>query len=103
MPGAFDRLAVRMRQMVRVEHLNAGSGAERFKVTSTGPLRFESLSGTLTLEDGDPDVTIGWAVRQYDLNYGLTIGDEVWALRESGEWHISDVTDPGGQVPFLHA
>lgn len=99
--SVFQDLAQRLREVVRDEHRNGLSGAERFTVTSTVPLIIEQLAGDVILEDGDPDVTIGGWMRQYIANYGLRLGDQVWCLREGMEWHVVDVADPGGQTPWM--
>lgn len=96
-PDVFARLALKLREMIRHEQVNNGTGVERFQVTSVSPLRIEHQGGDLVLEDGDPDFTVGSWVRQYMLNYALTAGDQVWCLREGQEWHVVDITDPGGQ------
>ena len=93
----YHQLALRLQRMVRDEHRNNLSGVERFTVVSVTPLRIEHLGHDLTLEDGDPDFTVGAWVRQYMLNYALVAGDQVWCLREGQMWHAVDVTDPGGQ------
>lgn len=93
----YHDLAKRLQQMVADEHKNNLTGVERFTVTSVSPLRIEHLGSPLTLEDGDPDFTVGAWVRQYALNYGIQTGDQIWCMREGQDWHAVDITDPGGQ------
>lgn len=88
-PGAdvFARLALKLREIVRHEQVNGGTGVERFQVTAVSPLRLEHTGGDLVLEDGDPDLTVDAWVRQYHANYGIVAGDQAWCLREGQEWH----------------
>lgn len=94
----FQELALRLRKMVRDEHANGLSGAERFVVRNADPLTLEQLSSDLVLEDGDADFTVGAWLRQYALQYGLSAGQQVWCVREGQEWTAIEVTDPGGQA-----
>lgn len=96
--STFDRLTLRLREMIQQEHANSCSGAEQFSVVSTNPLTVEQMASSLRLTDGDPDFTVGAWLRQYILAYPLQVGQAVWCLREATTWHLVDLVDPGGQV-----
>lgn len=96
----FQSLALRLHRLVTDEQSNNGTGTERFSVVSTSPLRIEHLGMALTLEEGDPDFTIGHNARQYIVQYGLTAGDMVWCLRERDVWHLIDVVEPGTEKAY---
>lgn len=87
----FDELASRLRRMVREVHTNELSGVTRFKVLTVNPLVVAELQGELTLEDGDPDFTIGEALRARAAAAQVSVGDLVWVAREDQEWHAFDV------------
>lgn len=97
----YDQLAKRLRRTVHEEHVNNLTGTERFTVVSVTPLRIEHMASDLVLEDGDPDLSVGAWVRQYGLNNGLQIGDQVWCLRQGQDWHLIDVVDPGSQRAWV--
>jgi hypothetical protein len=63
---------------------------ERWQVSSTSPLLIEEIEGDLVLEDGDPDFTIGVALRQHIATYGIAVGDMMLVVRSGNEWHAFD-------------
>lgn len=78
--------------MVREVHANELSGVERFKVTAVRPsLVIGQVQGELSLEDGDPDFTVGETLRARLVATTVHVGDLVWCAREDGEWHAFDV------------
>lgn len=87
----FQRLAVKIRELARSEHLNNGSGAERCSVTALSPLMLEAFESDLVLTEGDEDFTVGSVVRAHLTAATLTVGDEVWVLREGQRWQTADV------------
>lgn len=87
----FDELASRLRRMVREVHTNDLSGVTRFKVLTVDPFVIGELQGELTLEDGDPDFTMGEALRARAAAAQVAVGDLVWVARENQEWHAFDV------------
>jgi hypothetical protein len=89
--GVFDELALKLRQMARDEQAN-GAGVERFLVTQISPLTVTQLSGDLTLEDGDPDFTIGETIRDRITADQVDVGDLIWVARaENQDFHAFDV------------
>lgn len=89
--GVFDQLALRLHQMVRDVHHNELSGVERFTVVSVSPFVVDEVAGELSLEDGDPDFTIGETLRMRITAGQVASGDLIWVGRNDGEWHAFDV------------
>lgn len=89
--SVFDQLAERIRQTVRDVHANELSGVERFAVQIVNPFTVAQVQGELSLEDGDPDFTVGEALRVRLAAAQVAIGDLVWVARSDGEWHAFDV------------
>lgn len=87
----LEQLAGRLRQLVLDTQHNYGSGVQRFKVTIVAPLTLTELGGELVLEDGDPDFTVGEALRARAVAAQVASGDLVWVAREGQEWHAFDV------------
>jgi hypothetical protein len=87
----FDDLALAFQQMVRDVHANELSGVERFTVATVNPFVLSEVGGELTLEDGDPDFTIGETLRTRIGAGQVAAGDLVWAGRHDGDWHAFDV------------
>jgi hypothetical protein len=82
-------------ELARRIHGVAGQAAskervERWQVIGTSPLLIEEVEGDLVLEDGDPDFTIGVALRQHVATYGIGIGDLVLVSVSGEEWHAFD-------------
>ena len=94
-PGTVDELALRIRQVARSVQQNEGSGVERFKVLLTNPLTLGDMDGSLVLEDGDPDFTIGEVFRGQMTDQVVAAGDLVWVARDGQEWHALDRVGPG--------
>lgn len=96
----YDRLGVAIVDLVRSE-APASSGIERWKVVHREPLVIEQVDGEVVLEDGDPDFTIGDALRARlaDPENPPAVGALVWVAaveEESGtEWHAFDVVSGG--------
>lgn len=89
--SVFDDLASRIRQTVRDVHANELSGVERFSVQYLEPFTIGEVAGDLVLVDGDPDFTLGEALRARVAAAQVQLGDLVWAARNDGEWHAFDV------------
>jgi hypothetical protein len=87
----FDDLALALQQMVRDVHANDLSGVERFTVTTVTPFVIGQVGGELSLEDGDPDFTIGETLRARIAAAQVTAGDLVWVGRHDGDFHAFDV------------
>lgn len=89
-PHALSELAQRLRRMAREEALNTGTSVQRWRVVQESPLIIEELEGDLKLEDGDPDFTVGDALRQHIATYGIEKDDQVLVAHSGGEWHAFD-------------
>jgi DNA helicase TIP49 (TBP-interacting protein) len=87
----FDQLAGRLRQMVRDVHHNELSGVDRFTVLTVSPFVVAEVHGDLTLEDGDPDFSIGETLRTRITASQVNAGDLIWVGRNGGAWHAFDV------------
>jgi hypothetical protein len=87
----FDQLAMRLRALVREVHANELSGVDRFTVMTISPFVIGEVQGELTLEDGDPDFTLGETLRARVTAGQVAVGDLVWVGRNDGEWHAFDV------------
>jgi hypothetical protein len=87
----FDRLALALQQMVRDVHHNDLSGLERYTVVALNPFAIAEVGGELSLEDGDPDFSMGETLRTRVGAGQVSAGDLVWVGRHSGEWHAFDV------------
>jgi hypothetical protein len=103
--ATFDRLALRIRRAASETQENVGSGVERYKVTMLDPFTIQQLRGTLALEAGDPDFTMGQSVRARILAGQVDVGDLVWVAYEGSgpsgpEYHALDlVNDDGDSKP----
>jgi hypothetical protein len=89
-PTVVTELARRIRHVARHEAQNAGTAVERWSVKQAKPLIIEEIEGDLTLEEGDPDFTVGDALRQHIASYGLSPGDQVLVAHAGQEWHAFD-------------
>jgi hypothetical protein len=89
--NVFDRLALRIRQTSVDTQKNAGTGLMRFKVALTSPLTITELDGDLSLEDGDPDFTVGETLRARVVAGSVEINDLVWVAYQDQEFHAFDV------------
>jgi hypothetical protein len=81
---------MRLKRMARDEAANVGTDMERWRVLQPTPLVIEQVEGDLTLEDGDPDFTIGDTLRQHVASYGLSKDDQVLVAHSGDEWHAFD-------------
>jgi hypothetical protein len=103
-------IAQRVRHVSREETRNVSPPVQRFQVTRVLPLRLEEVAGSEVLEEGDPDVEIGQALKLKDLegNRVVAVGDLVAVHQdEHKDWIASDVvrrdaaddgSDPDGDV-----
>lgn len=89
-PHVLAELAQRFHSVARQEAHNSGSSIERWRVRQAKPLLIEEIEGDLTLEDGDPDFTIGDSLRQLIATYGLEEDDQVLVVHAGKEWHAFD-------------
>lgn len=89
-PNVITELAQRVRSVARHEAQNNGSAIERWRVRQAKPLLIEEIEGDLTLEDGDPDFTVGDSLRQLIATYGLEEDDQVLVVHAGKEWHAFD-------------
>lgn len=90
-PHVLDELAMRLKRMAREELASTGTSVTRWRVSQATPLVIEEVEGDLTLEDGDPDFTVGDWLRQFIAQYGLAKDDQVIVAYTGGEWHAFDV------------
>jgi hypothetical protein len=101
-PHALSELAQRLKRMAREEAANSGTSVDRFRVIQEAPLVIEEIEGDLTLEEGDPDFTVGDALRQHIATYGIEKDDQILVAHAGKEWHAFDAasssTPTGGPL-----
>lgn len=98
-PRALTELAQRLRALAHDEAVNAGTTVVRFAVRQPSPLLVEEIEGELVLEEGDPDFTVGDALRQHIARYGLAAGDQVIVAHTGEEWHALDAASASTPAP----
>lgn len=100
-PHVVTELAQRIRK-VAAHEASKTTNVERWRVTKATPLIIEEIEGDLILEDGDPDFTIGVALRQHIATYGIAPGDMMLVAYSGKEWHALDAvtaTEPTKRAP----
>lgn len=91
-------LAKRIRGVAREEAGNSAPHVSRYRVTQPSPLIVEELEGDEVLEEGDPDFTIGDALRQHIASYGIAVHDQVLVIHAGGEFHAFDAASSATPV-----
>jgi hypothetical protein len=108
--SVWDEIAHGVRHVARGQVRASGPAVERYKVARVLPLRLEAVVGDEILEEGDPDLEVGQALKLQDVNGNrvIKVGDLVVVHRDGrGDWIASDVvrgdaaddgTDPDGDL-----